>query len=321
MISSVSLTSIGTVSNISPSSGSIYGGTILTIDGNGFASSINNIQITVGTRTCSIIATTPGQVQCLVPTQGSNPSTSSINIISNGVTFSSSSTFTYDSNLTPTIASISPTIGTSGQQLTVTGSNFIINETTVTIGNVSCVITDISSSSIICTLGSSPAGNQPVIVSVTSMGQSNSNIEFQYALQLDNISPSQGSYGGGQTITINGDGFNTMSIGVTICEQSCQSISRLSNTQMSCITPAHSISSTDTTCNLIVTAGSLSRSTSYTYEANLTATVTSVSPVRGGTGGGTLLTITGINFPLVVFSRKKKFKKFSLFLLELRSMQ
>ncbi|CAF4865646.1 unnamed protein product, partial [Rotaria socialis] len=38
-------------------------------------------------------------------------------------------------------------------------------------------------------------------------------------------------------------------------------------------------------------------SVSYIYQANLTATITSISPTRGGTGGGTTLTITGTNFP------------------------
>ena len=34
----------------------------------------------------------------------------------------------------------------------------------------------------------------------------------------------------------------------------------------------------------------------YTYDASLTPEVTSVSPARGGTGGGVLLTITGSGF-------------------------
>lgn len=238
-------------------------------------------------------------MQCFLPAQGLNPSTSTITIISSDEILSSSTTFTYDADVTPTIVSISPTTGTSGQQLVISGSNFVINQTDVTIGGVPCLVTDVSSSLITCTIDSSSAGNQSVLVSVTSIGQSNTNIQFQYALQLTNISPSQGSYGGGQSITINGDGFNSTSINVTICGQTCQSLNRLSNTQIICITPATTISSMDTTCNLIVTVDNLSQSTSYTYTTNLTATITSVSPVRGGTGGGTLLTIIGTNFPLV----------------------
>ncbi|CAF5126907.1 unnamed protein product, partial [Rotaria magnacalcarata] len=37
--------------------------------------------------------------------------------------------------------------------------------------------------------------------------------------------------------------------------------------------------------------------TYFIYKANLTASITSVSPVRGGTGGGTTITINGNNFP------------------------
>ncbi|CAF4979579.1 unnamed protein product, partial [Rotaria socialis] len=91
--------------------------------------------------------------------------------------------------------------------------------------------------------------------------------------------------------------FNTSSVSVTICNQACQSVSVISNTQLTCVTPSASASSTDRTCSLTVTVGSLSQSVSYIYQANLTATITSISPTRGGTGGGTTLTITGTNFP------------------------
>jgi hypothetical protein len=295
--SSPILTSVAVVSSVSPTSGSTYGGVVLTINGNGFASSPSNIQVTVGTSTCSIIQTTPGQVQCIVPAQGTNAPTATIHVISNGVTFPGSFTFTYSSSSTPTITSISPTSGTAGQSLVISGSNFVNGQTSVTIGGTTCTIVSISSSSITCTVASSPAGNQAVIVSVSSTGKSNSNILFQYALQVSTTSPSQGSYGGGQIVTVNGDGFNTSSISVTICGQPCQSVSVLSNTQLTCVTPSATASSSNQSCSLTVTVGSLSQSASYVYQASLTATITSVSPTRGGTGGGTTLTITGTNFP------------------------
>ncbi|CAF3637436.1 unnamed protein product [Rotaria sp. Silwood1] len=297
IVSSPILTSVATISNVSPTSGSTYGGVLLTINGNGFANLPNNIQVTIGSSTCSIVQTTPGQVQCIVPTQGSNTSPATIRVISNGVTFPGSFTFTYSSGSTPTITSISPTFGTAGQTLTISGSNFVNGQTTVTIGGASCTIISVSSTSITCTVSSSPAGSQSVIALVSSTGISNSNIQFQYTLQVTSVSPSRGGYGGGQLVTINGDGFNTSSISVKICSQACQSVSIVSNTQLICITPSATVSSTDQSCNLTVTVGSLSQSISYVYQANLTATITSISPTRGGTGGGTTLTITGTNFP------------------------
>jgi hypothetical protein len=134
-------------------------------------------------------------------------------------------------------------------------------------------------------------------VNVQSIGKSNSNIQFQYTLQVYNATPSQGGYGGGQTITIFGDGFIGSNVAVSICSQICQSVTIVSNTELTCVTPSATISSSDTTCNITVTLGNLTQSTSYVYVRNLTAFVTSASPVRGGTGGGTTLTIVGTNFP------------------------
>ncbi|CAF2963963.1 unnamed protein product [Rotaria sp. Silwood2] len=297
IVSSPILTSVAAISSVAPTSGSTYGGILLTINGNGFANSSSNIQVTIGSSICSIVQTTPGQVQCTVPAQGSNASPATIHVISNGITFPGSFTFTYNSASTPAITSISPTSGTAGQTLTISGSNFVNNQTSVSIGGATCTIISVSSSSITCTISSSPAGSQSVIVFVSSIGNSNSDIQFQYALQVNSLSSSRGSYGGGQIVTVNGDGFNTSSISVTICSRPCQTVSVISNTQLTCVTPSATFSATDQTCSLTVTVGSLSQSTSYVYQANLTATITSISPARGGTGGGTTLTITGTNFP------------------------
>jgi hypothetical protein len=246
---------------------------------------------------CSIVQTTPGQVQCRVPAQGSNVSPATIHIVSSGVTFPGSNTFIYSLGSTPTISSVSPTSGTAGQILTISGANFVNGQTSVSIGGTTCAVVSVSSTSVTCTVSSSPAGSQPVVVSVTSTGISNADIQFQYALLVTSAAPSRGGYGGGQIVTVTGDGFNTSSISVTICSQACQSVSVLSNTQLTCSTPSQTISSSDQSCTLIVTVGSLTQSTSYVYQANLTATVASASPTRGGTGGGTTLTITGTGFP------------------------
>lgn len=296
-MSTVTLTSVAAVSSISPTSGSIYGGTVLTINGNGFANSASNIQVTVGSSSCTIIQATPGQIQCTVPAQGPSPSSATVGVISNGVTFPSSLTYTYNAASSPSISSISPTSGITGQVLTISGSNFVSGQTTVTVGGIPCAVTSVSTTSITCTVGSSPAGNQPVVATVASIGRSNANIQFQYILQVNTISPSRGSYGGGQSVTVNGNGFNASSISVTVCGQPCQSVTIVSNTQLTCVTPSATFSSSDTSCSLTVTVGGSSQSASYVYGANVTPSITSISPSRGGTGGGTLLTITGTNFP------------------------
>lgn len=58
------------------------------------------------------------------------------------------------------------------------------------------------------------------------------------------------------------------------------------------------------TCNVVIILNGISETLtkSYTYDSNLTSTVTDVTPTRGGTGGGTVLTITGSGFGLVALT-------------------
>ncbi len=296
-MSVASLTSTAALSSVSPTTIGTNGGVLLTITGNGFSSNINNVQVNVGTSSCTVVQSTPDQIQCTAPAQGINGSPVAISVTSNGVIFPSTLSLTYSTAITPTISSVSPTSGSASQLLTITGTNFISGQTSVLVGDVPCTVASVSTTSITCTVGSSPAGSQPVVLKVNSTGNSNSNVQFQYALQVTNVTPTQGSYGGGQLVTIVGDGFNGLNLAISVCSQACQSITVLSNTQVTCVTPAATVSVSNTTCSLTVLVGGLTQSVSYVYQASLTATVTTVSPTRGGTGGGTTLTITGTNFP------------------------
>jgi hypothetical protein len=297
VISSAHLTSVPTVSSVSPTTIGIYGGVLLTINGNGFTSNTNSLSIIVGSSSCSVVSTNANQIQCISSAQGSSTSSAIIHITSNSVSFPTTLSVNYSSTITPIISSISPTSGSTSQLLTITGSNFVSGQTSVQVGGIACTVNSVSSTLITCTVGSSPAGNQLVVAQVSSVGKSNSNVVFLYSLQVTNVTPAQGSYGGGQVITVFGDGFNGSSVAVTICSQVCQSVTIVSNTQLTCVTPAATLSTSDTTCSLTVTVDGLSQSQSFVYRTTLTASVTSVSPSRGGTGGGTTLTINGTNFP------------------------
>lgn len=63
--------------------------------------------------------------------------------------------------------------------------------------------------------------------------------------------------------------------------------------------PSLPLLQSDTSCTVTVSVNTLSASSSqkFTYKASLSPIAYSVSPIRGGTGGGTLLTITGSKFP------------------------
>ena len=66
---------------------SFYGGTLLTITGNGFSRNVSALQIMVGTRPCPVVQATPSQLQCTVPSQGNGSSVINILVNSNGITF------------------------------------------------------------------------------------------------------------------------------------------------------------------------------------------------------------------------------------------
>ena len=295
----MNITSDAYLSTATPQTGSIHGGVELTIDGHGFSDNISQIQVSIGSNPCPVTEATESQIQCTVPPQGNSPNTANISIISHQTSFPSSFTFNYSTSITPNVSSVSPNVGSGSQTLVITGNNLIsTGQTDVTIGYTPCNISSHSMVSITCTVDSSlPAGNHTVNVNVEGVGDSNENVNYKQDLTVTNITPSEGGYGGGLTSAINGNGFNGTDVAVSVCNQSCLSTEIVSNNQLNCETPPLPLSSTNTLCNMTVAVNGISKNTVFTYKANLTATVTSISPSRGGTGGGTTITINGTNFP------------------------
>ncbi|CAF4012065.1 unnamed protein product [Rotaria sp. Silwood2] len=297
--SSLTITSEAFVSVIVPLTCSIYGGAILTIIGHGFSSNISQIQITIGSNVCPVVQAMDSQVQCIIPSRGNSSDAATILIVSHQVSFPSSFTLSYNETITPNITSVSPTFGNRSQVLVITGDNFVGNgQTSVTVGNTACIVSNYSIGSIACTVGLNlSAGHHVVTVHVDEIGNSNSDVFYTHDLFVTSATPSEGGYGGGLPVTILGYGFNGTDVTVNICNQSCSSVQIVSNVQLICVTPEVSMVEVNSSCNLTVTVNGISKNTLFTYKANLTAIVTSVSPTRGGTGGGTRITINGNNFP------------------------
>lgn len=62
--------------------------------------------------------------------------------------------------------------------------------------------------------------------------------------------------------------------------------------------PSAQNKTSDTICTVLVTENGLNdASQQFTYSLASSPVLNSLSPLRGGTGGGTLLTISGTNFP------------------------
>lgn len=302
--SSLNITGDAIVSSISPSTTGIHGGAILTIDGHGFTRNESDIQVNIGSNPCLIIESREDQIECEIPRRTTNVNNVNIQIISHQISFPSSSLrLNYSESITPNVSSISPNFGSGSQTVNINGNNFIgPGQTDVFIDETPCNITSVSMTSINCVIQSTlSAGNHSIDVFVEDIGHSNEDIFYRHDLTLRNITPSEGGYGGGLITTIEGNGFNGSNVSISICNRSCLSIDIRSNNAIDCLTPSMTMLSPNTLCNVSVSVDGITKDTQFTYRSNLTATIISVSPNRGGTGGGTLITINGTNFPLVFF--------------------
>ena len=109
---------------------------------------------------------------------------------------------------------MSPTSGSTGDLLTITGTGFgsvigynwifsclnrlvefqhkFTGDVTVTIGGSGCVISAVSDTSISCNIGANPAGSYSVIVLINGKGFANKDITFLYNLVLSSLSSTEG---------------------------------------------------------------------------------------------------------------------------------
>lgn len=237
--------------------------------------------------------------------------------------------FKYGPLATPNVTSVHPQQASAGDTITVIGSSFsnIATENSVLFGGVECRVTSCTTSSIECILGQHFAGFKPLYLHVLYSGVAETNdIGIEYDLTLNNIAPSRGSQGGSTEILITGTGFYhtrnesmsemPLSFGddatppcgsgwrnqVRIGGNPCVLVQSTSAT-LTVMTPANTgISLTYDLEVSVFCADNPNNSLSvvlpdaYTYDAALTPSVTSVTPTSGSLQGGTIVTITGVEF-------------------------
>ncbi|XP_076865903.1 fibrocystin-L-like isoform X2 [Brachyhypopomus gauderio] len=311
------------LASLQPTSGSLAGGTPLTITGNGFIA--GNTSVMLGSCPCAIQQVTPFMVQCL--TCANVESQVKVNIRVFGVfeviysplsfkythqqtpeitsvvfeVIYSPLSFNYTHQQTPEITSVSPDTGPSGTVITVSGTGFGSDAGLVllTIAGVSCDVSSIMDTEVQCTVGAHPGGTYPVKLHHRVKGDALTQANFTYELRLTQVVPNEGSYGGGVLVAVQGSGFDPQSSRVLICSRECNVSRNASNSStLYCEVPPNNGTQLEEPCSVTVlnTRGSVYQTNSYTYKTSLTPVVTDVSPRRGGTAGGTVLTISGSGF-------------------------
>lgn len=184
----IMINSTAVISSIAPGSGSIHGGTVVQIDGNGFK---DDVTVTIDGSVCSITMVTLSMVKCTSPAHSA--ADVPVVVMSNGITYPTQ-TFSYTVANTPEITSISPTSVENGQTIYINGNGFLTpaSKNTVTVGSVDCPVVTATSTGIQCTAPAVPLGTHNVVVHVDGKGLSNNDKTIMYSISISSINPSTG---------------------------------------------------------------------------------------------------------------------------------
>ena len=278
------------ISAVSPSSGAIAGGTLLTISG---ADLKSGTSVIVGSKLCSVVSSSSDTITCTTAANVSGTYNVSVTN-ANKQTSTLASAFTYVAPAILTSVSPSSGLSTGATTLTIIGSGFT-SGATVKIGSTTCASPIVFSSTLMtCVTAATSAGVYSLSITngdgqITSL--SNAYI-FRAAPTVTAVTRNAGSTLGGTTVTVTGTGFYS-GASVLFDVSACTSVNVLSSTSLTCVTPTHAVGAvTVQVTNADSQNGSLA--SAYTYQ--LAPTYTSVSPSVIGLAGGTILTITGANF-------------------------
>ena len=301
------VTSEAALTSISPTEGSLHGGLILTINGNGFNPLEDATNVMIGLVPCHIKNITTSVIKCKTSKQEEGYYL--LKVTSNKQAFPTKS-FQANAASTPVINSITPSDSRSGDSITIQGTGFETDSSNnhIEIGKTACEVTSSTSTSITCTLLAKPAGTYPLVLNVVGKGYAAFDKNFTYQLNIDSVTPNESGFGGGKVITIKGSGFSQGAM-VHTCGNPCEIVKDfvVTDTTIRCEVPpkAQSSPGADDQCELVVDVpdptnnpGMINQTlpSAYTYKNALTSTITAATPARGGTGGGMTVTITGTGF-------------------------
>ena len=283
------------VSSISPTYGSVTGGTSLWVTGSGFLPGAN---VSVGGGACSqVTIVSSSSLTCLTPVGTSGDAQDVVVTNSDGQSGNLSRAYTY--YYPPTIEAVSPTSGplAGGTRLTVTGTHFLSGNMTVTVGTRPCSSVDVvNANSLTCVVPmSAQEGSVDVTVAISQTTFSStlpSSYSYQSGPSISMVSPAVGSVAGGTTLTILGNYFSN-GLTVSLDGVSCSPVVWESREKLQCTTPPHAEGSVE----LVVTNpdGQFARrEQAFRYQAP--PTIQTVSPSVGPVLGGTTVEVTGTGF-------------------------
>ena len=141
-----------TITGFSPTTGPVYGGSVLTISGTGFPNVLSEIEVMVGGNDCQVQNATGTEIQCILPRNPVGQAKVVVDTQKNGRASYSGSEMNYTYVLS--VSDVSPKRGSlnGGTEVTISGEGFHSNtsENVVELGEKRCVVFQSSSSEIKC---------------------------------------------------------------------------------------------------------------------------------------------------------------------------
>ncbi|RDH39963.1 MAG: hypothetical protein CFE62_006225, partial [Candidatus Aquirickettsiella gammari] len=277
---------IPVITTLTPNAGPLAGGNNVTIRGSGFTGATN---VTFGnTPATSFVVNSSSQISATVPVGTAGPS--NVIVTTPGGT-SAAGIYTYAP--IPIITALSPSIGpiTGGNRVTISGSGFIGTLAVIFGSNPATSVVINNDNQITATAPLAGAASQVTLVIRTPGGTAIASTLYTYAPipMINNLVPSVGPIAGGNTVTINGNGFTAASQ-VMFGGISVEILSGDDN-QISVAAPTHEVGSVDVS---VTTPGGTSLASSYTYAP--VPTITTIDPSAGPIAGGNMVIINGSGF-------------------------
>lgn len=270
---------------LDPTTGPEYGGTTVTINGQGLNTTTS---VEFGGEPATVISVTPDGTQVVVTSPAGTGTVDVTLIGANGSTITAAQDFSY---VPVSVADIVPDSGPSagGSTVTITGEG-LGGTTGVTFdGNPGTIVGTPTDTQIVVTTPAGTVGPVDVIIQVPGddvVVDDGFTYTTDAPFTVTRLTPDAGPTGGGQTVTITGTGFTadtTVSFGPNA---GTDVVVNDDGTSLTVVTPLGTAGGTTVT---VATPGDTA-TLDYTYVA---PTVTNVSPASGPAAGGTTVVITG----------------------------
>jgi IPT/TIG domain len=287
-----------TVSSVSPSGGTVAGGTSVVITGTNFTGATG---VTFGGVAATVVSVSATSITATTPAHAAGAV--NVSVTTPAGTGTGGNLFTYGASL-PTVTSIAPTSGTTlgGTLVTITGTGFS-GTPLVTINGIAAGNVIVTSPTTLTAVTPAGTGTSDPVIVTTSVGPSIAAPIYSYVAPTGStpsaptvspggVNPNSGPTSGGTVITITGTNL-TGATAVLVGGNAATGVHVVSSTTITATTPPGTLGSKD----VVVTTpgGSVTAAGAFQY-ITVAPTVTAVNLNSGSALGGTSVTITGTNF-------------------------